>query len=49
MSGKKWQKLCRSKLAFKQVIAVYIIQNKTMVVFLELFKEGKLFRDTWYE
>ena len=36
---------CGSKLAFKQVkvIAVYIVQNETMVVFLELFKQAKFF------
>ena len=27
-----------SKLAFKQEIAIHIIQNEAMVVFLELFK-----------
>ena len=33
-------KLCGSKLAFKQVIAVYIVQNETKAVFLELLKRG---------
>ena len=30
---------------FKQVIAFYIVQNETMVVFLELFKCGNFFWD----
>ena len=38
---KNRKNLYGSKLAFKQVIAVYIVQNETMAVLLELFKRGK--------
>ena len=33
---------------FKQVIYVYIVQNKIMVIFLKLFKRGKFFLDDQY-
>ena len=39
------KKVCGSKLAFKEVIAVYVVQNETMVAFLELFERGNLFWD----
>ena len=32
-----------SKRAFKQEIAVYIVQNEAVVVVVELFKRGKFF------
>ena len=34
------KQLYGSKLAFEQDIGVYIIENETMVVFLELLKQG---------
>ena len=40
---KNWKKLCRSKLHFKQVIAVDIVSNETMVFLLGLFKQEKFF------
>ena len=40
---KNRKKSYRSKLGFKQVIAVYIVENKTIVIFLELFKHGNCF------
>ena len=46
MSKKNWKKSCGSNLAFKQVIAVYIVQNETMVVPLQLFKRVNFFWDT---
>ena len=43
------KKLCGSKLAFKQVITVYIVRNETEAVFLALYKGGgETFRGTWY-
>ena len=42
---KKWEKLCGSKLASD---SIYVFQSETIVVFLELFKEGSFFRNTRY-
>ena len=41
--SKKIGKNCGSKLVCKEVIAVYIVQQKTMAVLLELFEQGKFF------
>ena len=46
--SKKSEKIYQSKLAFKQIIAVYIVQNGAMAVLLELFKRGNFVWDTRY-
>ena len=41
MSQKNWKKLRGSKLTFTLVIAVYVVQNETVVVFSGTIQNGK--------
>ena len=41
----KSKKIIWIKVGLEQVIAIYIVQSETMVVFLELFKRENIFHE----